>query len=450
MDSTKNFIDAWVNTQNKLVDNLVDTSKKIQESISKGEIVEKSSDIYSKWFSEQQAIAENFFSKSKKPEERNLIKDWMEAQTKLSERWLSFLSSGATPRPKSQMEQYLENIGKMQAPWQNLFSFFNPTQTPNNLMFDPNNLTNFVNNTQTYTRMFEMWQPIYKMLNSNTMSADTLNKMMDYDKYREVIDSMFNFMSRDKAEGFIEQAQKYAEAMSNMTLGKMPFSMDNSSFGMIAEMSEQINGHLQKMMTPYIAMTPAGREKDIAVLAGRIQERYTRHYMKASEIQHMIYVTSQQAIEKVVGQLMEKAKTTGANEASFDDFYNVWVNTLEEDLIKLFGGEAFSKVLGDSLKIGLEIKTDLDKQMELMLAPLPVLPRSEADEMSETLHELKTKVRHLERQLKALQEEKKDTSPSSTAANKKTTATASTSTRKRSTTSRKTTTSKTSSPKKDA
>jgi BMFP domain-containing protein YqiC len=95
-------------------------------------------------------------------------------------------------------------------------------------------------------------------------------------------------------------------------------------------------------------------------------------------------------------------------------------------MIELFAGNAFSKIQGDLLQIGLQIKTDLDKQMEHYLAPLPVVPRSEVDEMNATIKELKDRVQRLEKALEA----KEAQAPQATAKKKTTTRKSTTTTKK--------------------
>jgi BMFP domain-containing protein YqiC len=152
------------------------------------------------------------------------------------------------------------------------------------------------------------------------------------------------------------------------------------------------------MINPHFMTVPASREKEMARIMMEIQTRYTKYYVKTSEMQNTIYVAGQKAIERSVQEVMQAAQR--GNEAiSFDAFYNAWVGAMEEEIINLFGGDTYSKLQGDLLKIGLEIKANMDTLMEQILAPLPLVPRSEIDEINSTIYELKNKVRNLEQQL---------------------------------------------------
>ena len=127
----------------------------------------------------------------------------------------------------------------------------------------------------------------------------------------------------------------------------------------------------------------------------QIQDKLTQYYIKSTEMQQLAYQTGAKSMEKTLQQVMQKV---GANldKLPFDEFYNMWVDTMEQDTIALFGSHEYASMQGKVVQLGLEIKSGLEKQMEQMLAPLPVVPRSEMDALNQTVHELKRKIRALE------------------------------------------------------
>jgi BMFP domain-containing protein YqiC len=425
MDSTKNFFDAWMNTQTKLVGNLMDTSKKLQDSIGKNELVEKSVDLYNNWFEKQKNLFDSLFSNLKQKENQeqagDFLKDWLETQIKLGQKWINFLSNNPNAEIKSaNAATYLDGMKTMYEDWNKVYGQFFKPQNPASGLLDFSNpfKTNFsdlINNTQTYMKMFELWQPIYKITQSNSMGLDAFNKMLDADKYREVLDSIFHFMTPEKSQMFLQQIQAYNELIFGPNYGTqgplndafsqiqklLPHGIFDKNLGSLANISQQFTEQFHKFINPYFTMIPAGKEKDIAGLVIKVQEHYAKYYIKATEIQNLVYATGQKAIEQAVSKVMQEAQAK-AETISFDHFYTVWVDTMETEMIHLFGSDRYSKLLGDLLKHGLELKNKLEKQMEYMLAPLPVVPRSEMDEINATVYELKNKIRVLEQKLKEL------------------------------------------------
>lgn len=430
MDSTKNFFDAWMNTQTKFVDNLVDTSKKISNSLQQGDVIGKSVELYQTWFNNQKGLREDMMhSMQNNPDNKapEFLKNWMESQMELGKKWMDLLHYAAGKESGNQdWSAQIENMQYLYNDWNAIYNqIFHQFGKPiNGLDYTPGNLNKhtfagFIDNTRTYMKMFELWQPIYKMMQSNTLGIDSLTKVLDMDKYKEVIDSIFHFMDKDQSKGFLEMIQKYQEFMSNpsginnflsVPLAQIlqqfpPSNLLDKNLNTLAKMSYDFSEQFHKFVQPYFTMIPAGRDKEMLGLVIRIQDLYNKYYLKGIEMQSLVYVASQQAIEKAVREIMRKSQEK-SELTHFDEFYAAWVNTLEEDVIVLFGGSQYSALQGELLKLGLEIKADLDKLMEYMLAPLPVVPRSEVDEINATLYELKAKVRMLEKQLKNVDQEK--------------------------------------------
>ncbi len=432
MDSTKNFFDAWMNTQSKFVDNLMDTSKKIQESLNQGEVIERSVDLYNEWFENQKDLADTILTTLNNQNDRekasDFFKNWIESQMELGKKWMTFLNyaAGKESNDKS-LESYANHMQKLYTDWNGVYNHLitQYSQPMNGLdimkgNFNANGITQFIDNTRTYMKMFEMWQPIYKMMQSNSMGIDSLTKILDMDKYKEVLDGIFHFMDAEKSKGFVEMIKKYTDLISSSTgmqgmLSRSmhqlqnfaPSTLVDKGLSSLAQLTYEFSEQFGKFINPYFTMIPAGREKEMLALIMEIQDKYAKYYIKGLEMQNMVYTAGQKSIEQAVREIMNKAQEK-PELISFDEFYAIWVNTMEEDTIKLFASESYSRLQGDLLKIGLEIKSNLDKLMEYLLAPLPVAARSEIDELNATVYELKSKIRMLEKQLRvSLKEESK-------------------------------------------
>lgn len=424
MDSTKNFFDAWVNTQSKIVDNLIDTSKKLQESFHKGNVVEKSVEIYNDWFNSQKSIAETLLTSMKHQiggeEKTKLWKEWLNTQLELGKKWIEIMAVNKENPTFKSIEPSFFNFEQIFRQWNGFHKhFFNSNISPFQMMnFNFNGLSgnpfsNVFDATKTYTQMFELWQPIYKMIQSNSMGVESLSKMLDMDKYKSILDGMFQLMTPEKSNTFFEMTRNYSQmisaflgdGMQNMAVNPLGQIRDSllshlfdKNFPTLAQMNYNLSEQVQKILLPFITMIPAGREKDIATLMFHTQDKYSKYYIKSLEMQNLVYLTGQSTMEKAVKEMMTRAQEK-ADLVNYDEFYNYWIDSVETDFIQLFGSDSYSRLQGDLLKIGLEIKAQLDKQMELLIAPFPVVPRSEMDELAQTVYRLKNKVRELENKL---------------------------------------------------
>ncbi|TAF68310.1 MAG: hypothetical protein EAZ55_00065 [Cytophagales bacterium] len=434
MDSTKNFFDAWVNTQNKIVDNLVDTSKKLKENLSNNEVVGKAVEMYYQWLEKQkgtlQEIAQHLSQQPNNTQISSVLSNWLEAQTQFGQQWLQSIQQIAgnnTP----------QNFSKMQETWNAITNqFMNQFGKPiQDLSYTPGNLTKdvfqtMIDGSRTYMKMFELWQPIYKFLQSNTLGMESLGKMVDMGKYQEILAGLFQNTVPFAQGNLSEQMQKMMAMMqgglSNLgninptqipqQIAKMmdylrPSSL-NTGMEMLNNLGGQATERFNKMFAPYYTMIPASKEKEMLQLAIQVYEHYSKYTIKAVEMQNIVITTGQKSMENVVKNLIIKVREKAQN-ITFDEFYNTWIDSIERDMIALFASTIYSKLQGELINISLAMKTKTDKLMELVLSPLPIVPRSEVDEINATIYELKKKVRELEDKL----EEKENTTIQTTQVN---------------------------------
>ncbi len=429
MDTTKNFFDAWMNTQSKFVDNLMDTSKKIQETLNNGEVFEKSVELYNQWFDNQKSLTTTMLQALNDPVNQentpDFFKNWMESQMQIGKKWMEYLNYASSNSDDASLEKYIANMQLLYDEWNQIYNQLfthidadSASGKPNPFDFLKNNFSNIINNSNTYMKMFELWQPIYKMMQSNSVGLDSLMKILDTNKYKEVLNGIFHFMNPEKTKNFQVMMKQYNDLMINMLGNKasLPFQPEiisqmlsgnqiDQNLATLAQITAQFSEHFNKFVTPYYTMIPAGREKEMFGHMTQVQHKYTIYYIKGLEMQHLVYQSGQKSIEKAVQKIMQLSAEK-SELISFDEFYVTWVNLMEADMIQLFGSVSYSKLQGELLSLGLEIKGSLDKQMELLLAPVPVVPRSELDELNRTIHELKTKVRAMEKKLKSQLEPK--------------------------------------------
>lgn len=404
MDSTKNFFEAWMNTQSQI-------AGKIKESFENNDVVSKSVELYKSWFDNQKSLADTMMTSIQNqntPKLPEMVKQWIDAQTLVGSRLMEFLTQGTKPAPTASdnfmqtAKDWYENISRG-------LQTLMPNQTPtNSFMQMPQQVSSMINNAQTYLQMMDMWQKGYKMMQGapKTSSLDDVMKMFDMNQYKQVLDGMFQFMTPEKSQNFLQQIQQYSQSIfdhfpqmqqfMNSSTGQFPKpeAFLNGGLNNIAEVYQNFSEEFHKFINPYFTAAPAGRDKEISSLMIQVQDKLTQYYIKTTEMQQLTYETGKKGIEKTLQKVMQKVGTN-LEALPFDEFYNIWVDTMETDTIGLFGSKEYCTLQGKVVQLGLEIKGGLEKQMEQMLAPLPVVPRSEMDALNKTVHELKREIRAL-------------------------------------------------------
>ena len=151
-----------------------------------------------------------------------------------------------------------------------------------------------------------------------------------------------------------------------------------------------------KLVTP-------GKEKETIEANIQLLDKISEYSVRQSELQYHFYTTTQKAFETTAKTTYEKfSTTTNATETlAFNDFYNEWLKINETLYTDLFNSNEFSKIKGDVISLGMDIKKHFEKQFETMFNVYPVAFRSEVDELTKTIHDLRKQVKNLEVRLAA-------------------------------------------------
>ena len=354
MATPKNIFQTWMESQQQSLENFIDTSRKFQESATEGKLAEKGTDIYKSWLDKQQHIVstagaetkqatDEIIEQSKEATEKLVQPEKMaEVQQKLFEDWSKLTKNtldgmGSGNANKDMMETARQMYTQWQSNYQNwLSSVMQPISGINNLSAGGDMFKKWQEMGQTamaYQKMQMVWNDLLK--NMKNMSPDFikemmekqgsnwLNSLMDSEKYKEVVDSMFQFATPDKFRDFYSQMESYLKPMYDSALTAqhqwisqiqvMNKEMLEASRKGMDNLHQYLHtspmaSQMEQMMAPLMKLTPAGKEKELFKLTIDLQEKSSEYWKKATELQHIIYQASQHAMEKVIENVLKKSR----------------------------------------------------------------------------------------------------------------------------------------------
>jgi hypothetical protein len=427
---TKNLFELWVAAQQKIVANWLESTEKFKEAVRQGDVLQKGSELYKEWFENQRQIVAEFTEKvgtTAKDQLPEFAQNLVRQQQELTAKWMEMVNvavkekmTGAehifseTKRVYDNLSgNFTENVQKM-LPWLN-GTIENIKTLKDNANKDA--IVNLLANTKAYMAMMEVWQPFYKMVTENRLNAEEFTAAYNLQKYQEVINTMFNVVNPDLSRTYFEQLQNYLnnykETFRNATNYPVKDAMEfftkltptNFDFASVGQFQQQAMEQLKKIYEPYSKIIAPDKTKEVVELMAKIQEHLVQYQVKVAEMQHLVNSVAQKAMEQTAKELFDMAKD-GKSVESYNKFYTHWLGVLEGKMLDLFNSEQFAKLQGELLALSLDIKASLEKNIEMALAPLPVVPRSEIDDLNKQLHDLKAKVKSLE---KALEDNQKTT-----------------------------------------
>jgi class III poly(R)-hydroxyalkanoic acid synthase PhaE subunit len=265
--------------------------------------------------------------------------------------------------------------------------------------------------SNAFQKLYEVWQPLLKAIQSKTLNNDAYKDLMDPVKIKEVVDKLFNFDSDASAQLQKQMTQFSAQLASNYEHFGKPWAdaaMQNlQSFPQLAE------GHPEAMMKMFHTLfnafdstvgrsfhVPAvGKDREKLELMSNCIDDMSVFAAKNAEYQHVMFLTALDAMEKVMAEMAQKVEG-GEDIDSFDWFLDLWIDVNEKTYYALFQTEEFSQLKGELLEAGLNARKHYFKLMEMHLFDLPIALRSEMDDLYKTIYELRKKVKKMESQMK--------------------------------------------------
>jgi|SRR5208337_488025 len=260
-------------------------------------------------------------------------------------------------------------------------------------------------------KLYEIWLPLLKSIQEKTMSPDAYKRLSNPAEYKKMLDQVFGF-DPDAISQVSAQVNRFIDTFA-CSAGSFMNPWVEASKKNLKTFPQFLEGHPESFLTIFHNMFNAfdgtvgrifhvpsvGKDREKIELLMRSLDDLSVYLAKSTEYQHIIYVTGLAAFEKVIATVAEKI-SRGEELKGFYEFFDLWVDVNEKTYNALFQTEDFSKMQGELLEASVNARKHFLKLMELYLYDFPIALRSEMDDLYKTIYELKKKVNGLEKQLK--------------------------------------------------
>jgi polyhydroxyalkanoate synthase subunit PhaE len=264
--------------------------------------------------------------------------------------------------------------------------------------------------SNAYLKLYEIWLPFFKAIQGKSASPDFYKDLSDPAKYKEMLDRIFGFDPTAVSQ-IVEQAKKLLETFAGSSQGFVKPWADASEKTR-ALFPHMVEGHPESFMKIFHTLfgafdstvgrafhVPAvGKDREKIELLLRSLDDLSVYLARRTEYEHMMYVTGLGAYEKVIAAVADKV-SKGEEFKRFDEFFDLWLDVSEKAYYALFRTENFSKKQGELLEASVNVRQHFFKLMELYLYDFPIALRSEMDDLYKTIYDLKKKVKSLEKQI---------------------------------------------------
>jgi polyhydroxyalkanoate synthesis regulator phasin len=437
MNNTKEILDTVVETQTKAINSFVETANKFQEAMKSENAFEKSSEVYKNWWESQLSIFKNIATDSKidtpfkdafsteKTEDfyKNIYTSQLDAIKKATDFNLNMYNSlSSFGKPATETSA---NFLNMNSTWNTLFESWTNTlnstfeslnKTMPKNMFNSDLFTNAMNTNNLYFKLQEFYQPLFTAFKSNNFSADNLKNMFDPAQYKKITEELFKqFFPTNNLNSLLENNTKFVQdffatqkntnkdfqAYWSTFSEKFP-TLISGDFAKFNDTFKNAQHSFTESFAPLMKLVTDSKEKENVELAIASIDKASVYSMKLAEMQYLLYTTGQNVSKEAASLLNEKAKDTTFT-STFQPFFNEWVAINEKHYTQLFATDEFSKLKAELTTLSLEIKKNLEFQFENKIEALPLVVKSEMNELYQTIHDLKKTVKTLESKLTSIE-----------------------------------------------
>ncbi len=405
--NAKNIFETMMDTQKQFVENL-------------------NNDYFKKWydnqmsfFNQNNAKSENNSTQANASNPLDFFNNFYQQQMKASQDMFNMMNGAMT----NMMNMKPQNNDTMQGMFQNWTSMLNKTYA--------NMLSNFgqtgtqkeafmglFNTSEMYMKLFEFMMPMFKAMQDKSFNMDAFKNFFNAEQYKEMMDKMFQFNPEmfNQMKDFYLNAIKQNVNMSSEAYEQMKKSFENmpsmgsESFEKALEQYQSFTTKVNDYMSPMVKMMSPGKDRDQMIAMNELGDQMVKYQVRDAQFKYMLYTTGIKAMESLAKNVAKKIEA-GENYSDFNQFFNEWINTNDQVFGELFSSPEYSKFQSEFTETVMLVKKGVEKQMEKMMENIPVITRSEMDDLYKSVYEMQKHIRSLEKKIESLESNTKEEKP---------------------------------------
>lgn|GEM_PF-622629 len=434
MKTNNPILDSLVETQAQILNNWVDSAKKVQSAFSNGNIANEGQNIYKDFFDKQmnilnnmQSQSSNLFNNQSSNNPTEFFKNWFNQQANYAKQMTDFNQSiySSYQNFGKPAQDYMQNFGQMNTAYTNIYNTWMSTlnNAYDNLSknmngsFNKDVFSNFMQGNQVYAKMQEFFAPMADAMQKGQFNLDAFKNYFKAEHYnalsKQLFANMYNGASikevmdngMNQIQNFFVNQQglskEYFEHLKNMNVEMPKAFTTEANIESAKDFYNKINSNFSKFFEPLLKVATPGKEKENIEATINLMDKMAEYSFKQAELQVQLQNTTQKSVEAVAKKYNDILSNpeTYKNAPNAQELYNDWIKTNEQLFTELFASDEFSKIKGEALNLSMDVKSHFEKQFEGVFANYPMVFKTELNEVYKTVYDLKKQVKELQTKL---------------------------------------------------
>lgn len=275
-------------------------------------------------------------------------------------------------------------------------------------------LSKSMDSTRAIQQLFEQWQPMFEAIRDNATDPNAYKELLSPAKVKQIMDQLFHFDTdaMTQLQKQAAQATAFYEQYGKPWLAAVQQGISSPS----GDHHETVMKSMQNMFSAFensagrvYGMPAVGKDREKMELMAQCAAAMSTYAARNTEYQHLMYSTGLEATQALAKEVASKLKA-GENLEKFDTFFALWIDVNEKTFNKLFQTKAFTQKRNALTDAGFKARKLYHELVESQLVDLPIVRRSEMDELYKTVYELRKQVKNLEKKLADSDQQNKGTS----------------------------------------
>lgn len=449
-NKSKNLVDLMIDAQSNIVDQAIETTKKltkeipfVNETLDKGhklykdsvraqsdlidqtaktinetatemnQSTESAKNFFEQWFENQTNWAKTFFDATKNgnaafsTNPNEWMNTWQNMAQQNSQYWMNTMNGNPFSNMMKQQplfnmqnrmndgmqqwshytKQYFDMMNNGYGDWWKQFPNMTAADSFKGMNQMADNLSKF----------YELWIPMFKSIQDKSFDMKVFRDLLQPEKYKEFMDKFFHFMPDDAKKMMDQMNQTFVQNMKQMSelglnnFGTIRNQMHNNPWIQSNPFNQMMDMYMNWKNAMAEAVSPLSKlveENSNVKNAKAWNEIFDRMAQYNIKNNELQYMIYQHGY-KVMEQVAEnlaKKIQNGESIESIIKVYQDWLMTGDQIFTNLFQSDEYSRLMTEVSSLQMKVKQEVDNQMEKMF--FVNLPVATRSEMDEVYKNL--------------------------------------------------------------
>lgn len=262
------------------------------------------------------------------------------------------------------------------------------------------------------TAWSKFWKPRNEFLEKMGLDPNMINTFLSNSAFRQAMASLFPAQAYNWTSMMTKLDEMLDRHINFLQDIDLPFDEIASFWDRLLmrflpaeeaplfHVGSDLHQNLEKMVNPFYSIAGPPKVLQWWKLWQNVQFLFAAFLLKNAQLRGKILEASVAVMPETLKTLNEELEQTKEVPAPVE-LTRAYTNHLEAHLGKLLKSDEYSKIQSNVAEAGVALKAKIDELVELSVAGLPLITRSDEDDLARELEALRVKVRRLERATKS-------------------------------------------------